>query len=112
EIGFGNGRSALDIIAQAADVHYAGIDISPTMVEEATRFNSGLVAAGRASFHCGSAERVPFADASFDRVFSVGVLPFWADSVAPLAEVRRVLRPSGVSLMGFIHPRSAPDFAL
>ena len=46
EIGFGNGRTAPDVIAQAADVRYAGIDISPTMVEEASGFNAARVAAG------------------------------------------------------------------
>jgi SAM-dependent methyltransferase len=70
EIGFGNGRTVPDVIAQAAGVHYTDLDFSPTMVEEATRFNAALVAAGRASFHLGSVERTPFADASFDRVFS------------------------------------------
>ena len=111
EIGFGNGRIVPDIIVQAADVRYAGIDISATMVEEATRFNAALVAAGRVSFHCGSAERRPFAEDSFDRVFSIGVIQFWAEPIAPLAEVRRVLRRGGVSLMGCLHPRIAPDFA-
>ncbi len=50
EIGFGNGRAAPAIIGRAADVHYAGIDISPTMVNEANRINAALVAAGQASF--------------------------------------------------------------
>ena len=50
EIGFGNGRTVPDVIGQAADVRYTGIDISPTMVAEASRFNAALVAAGKASF--------------------------------------------------------------
>ncbi|HEV2335163.1 MAG TPA: methyltransferase domain-containing protein [Stellaceae bacterium] len=111
EIGFGNGRIVPDIIAQAADVRYAGIDISATMVEEATRFNAALADAGRVRFHCGSAERLPFAEDSFDRVFSIGVIHFWAEPIAPLVEVRRVLRHGGISLMGCLHPRTAPDFA-
>jgi len=111
EIGFGNGRVAPDVVARAAGVRYAGIDISPTMVEEATRFNAALVAAGRASFHFGSADGLPFADASFDRVFSTGVTHFWAEPAKPLAEVRRVLRRGGLSLMTCLHPRSAPAFA-
>jgi len=44
EIGFGNGRAAPHVIAQAADVYYSGIDISPTMVAEASTFNAALVA--------------------------------------------------------------------
>ncbi len=111
EIGFGNGRIVPDVVAQAADVCYTGIDISPTMVAEATRFNAALIAAGRASFHLGSAERMPFADRSFDRAFSIGVIHFWRDPVGPLTEVRRVLRPGGVSLMGCMHAQSKRDFA-
>ena len=99
EIGFGNGRTVPDVLAQADGVHYAGIDISPTMVDDAIRFNAAFVAAGRASFHLGSAQRMPFADASFDRVFSTGVIHFWADAAGSLAEVRRVLGPGGVSQM-------------
>jgi ubiquinone/menaquinone biosynthesis C-methylase UbiE len=111
EIGFGNGRTVPDVIAQAENVRYAGIDISSTMVDEAARFNAGLVAAGRASFHLGSAERMPFADASFDRAFSNGVVHFWENPAGPLTEVRRVLRPGGISQMTCLYPRNAPDFA-
>jgi SAM-dependent methyltransferase len=76
EIGFGNGRSVLDVLVHAQDGRHAGIDISPTMVEEAERFNADLVASGRAEFHCCSAERMPFRDQSFDRAFSIGVIHF------------------------------------
>jgi ubiquinone/menaquinone biosynthesis C-methylase UbiE len=111
EIGFGNGRAVPDLIAQAADVHYAGIDISPTMVAEASTFNAALVAAGRATFHLGSAERMPYADDTFDRGFSIGVIHFWTDPAGCLAELRRVLRPGGSMLMACLAPREAPDFA-
>src|SRR3954454_16224513 len=59
EIGFGNGRAASDVIGQSVDVRYDGIDSSPTMFDEATRFNAALVAAGRASCHLASAEHTP-----------------------------------------------------
>jgi ubiquinone/menaquinone biosynthesis C-methylase UbiE len=111
EIGFGNGRAAPDVLDQAADVHYVGIDISPTMVEEATRFNAPLVAAGRASFHHACAEHMPFADAGFDRVFSTGVIHFWADALAPLREVHRVMCPDGLAVLGALDSRSPPPFA-
>jgi ubiquinone/menaquinone biosynthesis C-methylase UbiE len=111
EIGFGNGRTAPVVIDQAADVRYAGIDLSPTMVAEASRFNAALIAAGRASFHLGSAEQMPFADHALDRVFSTGVIHFWVDAGASLAEVHRVLRPGGVMVMGCLAPKDPPDFA-
>ena len=43
EIGFGNGRAAADIVSCAENVQYDGIDISPTMVDEARRFNAALL---------------------------------------------------------------------
>jgi ubiquinone/menaquinone biosynthesis C-methylase UbiE len=110
EIGFGNGRTAADVLAQAADVHYTGIDISPTMVEEASRFNATAITAGHASFHLGSAEHMPFADSAFDRIFSIGVIHFWADPIGPLMEVRRVLRSGGKIHMGCISPRQTADY--
>jgi SAM-dependent methyltransferase len=48
EVGPGNGRIVPSIVSAAPEVHYTGVDISPTMVEESTRFNANLVAAGRA----------------------------------------------------------------
>ncbi len=111
EIGFGNGRAASDVIGQAAGVQYVGIDISPTMVSEANRFNANYVSAGRAAFHLGSAERMPFADASFDRVFAIGVIHFWVDPIAPLMEICRVMRPGGFAVMGALDSRSPPQFA-
>lgn len=111
EIGFGNGRSVPIVMAQAPDVRYAGIDISPTMVTEASRFNATLVAAGKASFHLASADALPFENESFDRAFSIGVVHFWAEPLASLSEIRRVLRSGGVMFMGCLAPRDAPDFA-
>ena len=111
EIGFGNGRAAPNVIGQADGVQYVGVDISPTMVDEANRFNAALVAAGRASFHLASTERMPFADASFDRVLSIGVIHFWTDPLVALREVHRVMRPGSFALMGALDTRSPPQFA-
>ena len=111
EIGFGNGRAVPEIIGQADNVSYTGVDISPTMVDEANRFNAALVACGRATFVLASAERMPFADSSFDRALAVGVIHFWKDPTAPLQEVHRVMRPGGVAVIGALDIRSPPPFA-
>jgi ubiquinone/menaquinone biosynthesis C-methylase UbiE len=106
EIGFGNGHLLPDLLRQAPGLLYNGIDISPTMVDEARRFNAALVNEGRAAFHLADAARIPAADASFDRVFAVNVIYFWSDPVVPLREIRRVLRPSGVSLITAVTPET------
>jgi ubiquinone/menaquinone biosynthesis C-methylase UbiE len=69
------------------------------------------VQAGKASFHLASADAIPFGDDCFDRVFSLGVIHFWIEPMASLVEVRRVLRPGGLMLMGCLAPKEAPDFA-
>jgi ubiquinone/menaquinone biosynthesis C-methylase UbiE len=111
EIGFGNGRAAADIVSGAENVQYEGIDISPTMVDEARRFNAALVAAGCARFQLACADRMPFPEAAFDRVFSLGVIHFWQDALAPLREVCRVLRPGAFAVLGALAPNCPPAFA-
>jgi ubiquinone/menaquinone biosynthesis C-methylase UbiE len=106
-----NGTVASAMAREEPLVRYVGIDISPTMFDEARRFNAALVAAGRASFHLASAEHMLFPDASFDRVFAIGVIHFWRDPVVFLVETRRVMRPGALAIMGTVDPRSRQDFA-
>lgn len=106
EIGPANGHLLPELLGHASDLRYVGIDISKTMVDEACRFNAGSVAAGQATFHVAGAEHIPASDKSFDRVFAVNVIYFWPDAVAPLREIRRVLRSSGYSVVVATTPES------
>jgi SAM-dependent methyltransferase len=99
EIGFGNGRLLPALMALADDLTYVGLDRAQTMVDEATAHNAELVSAARASFRLGSAEAIPCKDESFDRVFAINVSYFWPEPVRALAEMRRVLRPGGLSIV-------------
>ena len=49
----------------------------------------------------GDAANLPYADTSFDKVFSVHTLYFWPDLDAGLREMQRVLRPGGDLLLAF-----------
>lgn len=53
-------------------------------------------------------DRLPFADASFDLVISAGVLDTVNDLPGALALARRVLRPDGFLLAGFVGAGSLP----
>jgi SAM-dependent methyltransferase len=55
----------------------------------------------------GDAERLPFRDASFDVVYSFGVLHHTPDTGRAVREVRRVLRPGGVAIVSLYHRHSA-----
>jgi SAM-dependent methyltransferase len=114
EVGFGNGKRLPALLAYAHDLTYVGIDIAETMVTGAIAFNAELVAAGIASFRLASAEAIPCPDQSFDRVFAVNVIYFWPDPVRALLEMRRVLRPGGMSVVAALKPdldQPPPPFA-
>jgi SAM-dependent methyltransferase len=58
-----------------------------------------LVDAERAKFQLAAAEAIPFPDGSFDRAVAINVVYFWSDPVQALTEIRRVLRPGGLSIV-------------
>lgn len=65
----------------------------------------GIRRAGPAAYVQCDAVHLPFADRSFDVVFSAyGALPFVADAAGLLAEVARVLRPGGRLVFSVTHP--------
>jgi ubiquinone/menaquinone biosynthesis C-methylase UbiE len=107
EIGFGNGRLLPSLLALTEDTTYVGLDRSETMVAAASSFNAEPVASGHAAFRLGTAEAIPCDDGSFDRAFAVNVIYFWPEPVRALSEMRRVLRPGGLSVVASVV--SAPD---
>jgi ubiquinone/menaquinone biosynthesis C-methylase UbiE len=97
-----SGLGVLDVgCGQGIDLyHYAtagaratGIDLTPRHCELARQHLA--VMGGAAEVVNGDAERLPFDDATFDRVSSNGVLHHTPDMPAALREVLRVLKPGG-----------------
>ncbi len=71
-----------------------GLDLVPEMLNRA-RENARLARAENVEFKEGSAEELPYPDASFDVVISNGVFNLVVDKGKALEEVRRVLKPGG-----------------
>lgn len=101
EVGCGSAPCARWLTEQGASV--IGLDLSAAMLRyaaaagEATGITVPLVRA--------NAERLPFADHSFDLACSAfGAVPFVADVAAVFTEVRRVLRPGGRWVFSVTHP--------
>lgn len=84
-------RIAAELVGPTGSV--AGLDISPSMLSVARSFPQpdGAVI----EWHEGSADTLPFADASFDVVTCQFGLQFFADRLGGLREMHRVLAPGG-----------------
>ena len=102
EVGFGLGTDHMAFARSGARCY--GVDLTPAHVD-ATRRRLRLenlpVRIAR-----GDAEVLPFADSSFDAVYSFGVLHHTPDTGSAVEEVRRVLRPGGEAIVGLYHSHS------
>jgi SAM-dependent methyltransferase len=107
EIGFGNGREIPRVLSLSADVSYFGLDISDTMVTEATEFNADAMRQGRVSLARGTSAAIPADANAFDKALAINTIYFWSDPVADLTEIRRVLRRDGRLVLGALAPASA-----
>lgn len=95
DVGVGTGDLAFGLLdASAPSARVVGVDVSPLMLEavrrraeaRGERFVMPLLA---------TAERLPFADGSFDRVVAGFAVRNFGDLALGLREMRRVLRAGG-----------------
>ena len=105
EIGLGYGTVAEYFARAGADYH--GLDIAPGPVEMARHRLTSVPGAQPAQVQQGSALDLPFPDAAFDRVVSIGCLHHTGNLGRAVAEARRVLRPGGELLMMVYNRHSA-----
>ncbi len=99
DVGTGTGRHAIRLAARGARV--TAIDFSDGMLAKA-RAKAG---ADRVRFENHDVtRRLPYPDASFDRVLSALVLEHVADVAAFFRELGRVTRPDGRIVVTAMHP--------
>lgn len=95
EIGVGPGV-AIQLLAEIViDGHITGIDISPVMIDHASTRNSPAIQDGRVDLRLASVEKLPFEDASFDKIFAINTLHHWENPEDGLKEAYRALKPDG-----------------
>lgn len=87
-----------------AGAHYTGLDFSAGALSLARRKFSLEDLPGR--FVRGSVSVLPFADGSFDLVYSHGVIHHIADTERAVEEFHRVLSPTGTAIVMLYHRRS------
>jgi demethylmenaquinone methyltransferase/2-methoxy-6-polyprenyl-1,4-benzoquinol methylase len=103
DVGCGTGFGTEGLLGYTDDVY--GLDQSIHQMEKAfEKFGR----TDRVNFHRGDAERLPFADNSFDAIWSSGSIEYWPNPVDALEEFRRVVEPGGpVLVVGPNYPNSS-----
>lgn len=91
----------------APDGWVLATDIAELMLAEGRHRCSGLPGSSALAFATADAERLCFADASFDRVLAGLALFIFPHAEQALAEIRRVLRPGGQLVLSVWGPREA-----
>ncbi len=95
EIGCGYGPSLPLICEQLTTGRLTAIDRSEKMAAAATNANEELLSTGKAEvLHCDILDN-RFPDSSFEKIFLFNINVFWMDPASELAEIRRLLKPSG-----------------
>ena len=102
EIGCGAGADGVMFAQHGAE--YTGIDLTETAVDATRRHFDVLGLRGR--FQVENAEKLSFADGSFDFVYSHGVLHHTPHPDLAFGEVYRVLKPGGKAVLMLYHKHS------
>jgi ubiquinone/menaquinone biosynthesis C-methylase UbiE len=102
EIGCGNGADGVMFAKHGAE--YTGVDLTKTAVD-ATRRHFEVLGL-RGTFQIEDAERLSFSDASFDFVYSHGVLHHTPHPDVAFGEIYRVLKPGGKAVLMLYHKHS------
>ncbi len=107
DVGCGNGAFALPLARQVRCVH--AVDVQPAMVDALER-RLREAALDNVVAQVAPATRLPFDAGSFDAALMISVLPMLHNREAALREVRRVLKPDGVLIVGeeLIEPEYVP----
>jgi SAM-dependent methyltransferase len=95
EVGPGPGYLGLEWLKATDSTRLTGLDISPDMLDVARRNAVQYEFESRATYIDSPGGQMPFADATFDGVFTNGSLHEWQNPTQVMNEIARVLKPTG-----------------
>ena len=93
DLGTGTGLAAFAVARRFPEAEVVGVDLADRMVEQA-RTGTPPELADRVTFRTGDAERLPFADGSFELVTLANMIPFFD-------ELARVVAPGSHIVFSF-----------
>lgn len=96
DCGCGPGSITLGIAAACAPSRVTGIDFGASQIEQA-RAAASARGVANVEFRTADSTALPFAEASFDRVFSHALMEHLPDPGRAIREIHRVLKPGGVA---------------
>jgi ubiquinone/menaquinone biosynthesis C-methylase UbiE len=99
DLGTGTGAVARLVAERFPEAEVVGADMAPQMVEEARR----LTDSSRVTYEVADAQKLPFADGSFDLITLANMLPFFD-------ELARVVAPGGHVLVAFSAGSETPIY--
>ena len=102
EIGYGMGTDHLSLARSGAEVYGVDLTARHTQYTRARFDNADEVV----RLTIGDAETLPFADDSFDAIYSFGVIHHSPNTDKIVAEIQRVLRPGGHCHVTVYHKHS------
>lgn len=97
DVGCGGGQSAIRLKGLYPHLEVTGIDLSEPQIERARERARKQGCA--VQFEVANAQALPFADQSFDVVYSFGSVKHWPNPRQGISECWRVLKPGGELLL-------------
>ncbi len=98
ELGCGLGHDGLELLRSGYRV--VETDIAPGQICEARELHQSEGFTGDCEHLLADAQNLPFADGQFDGAMMVAMLHHLPDPLAALREVKRVLKPGGMLVLG------------
>ena len=112
EIGFGSGKLIHEIAKTTTEGIIEGIDLSDTMLNQASKINKQYISSGIVKLQKGECINLPYDNESFDKLCSVNTLYFLEDPDKCFQEMFRVLKHGGKIVIGFRDDKQMKDLNL
>lgn len=110
EVGAGTGHGSQALQRRFPGAHLVAIDLAHGMIEQTRiRLSAAGPQRGPVLLAVADVEQLPWADASFDLVFSNLVFQWCSRLAVPLGECRRVLRARGWLVFSTFGPRTLEE---